>query len=148
MIKLRSSRLKRSPVGGSILRYRLLLACVGFLTAWTAVAQEGHPLTGSWHGDWGAPGAKRTPVLLVMKWDAKNVTGTINPGRRAVPMGLVTLDPSNWSVHIEGDGKDAAGMPVHVVVDGKLDNIGSYNRTLTGTWMQGSVKGDFKVTRD
>jgi hypothetical protein len=33
-------------------------------------------------------------------------------------------------------------------VDGKLDNLGSYNRTLTGTWMQGPVKGDFKVTRD
>jgi hypothetical protein len=130
------------------LRYRLLFACIGLLGAAAAVAQEGHPLTGSWHGDWGAPGAKRTPVLMVMKWDAKNVTGIINPGRRAIPMAMVTLDPSNWSVHIEGDGKDASGNAVHVVVDGKLDNLGSYNRTLTGTWMQGPVKGDFKVTRD
>lgn len=85
---------------------------------------------------------------MVMKWDAKNVVGTINPGRRAVQMSTVTLDPSNWTVHIEGDGKDASGAPVHVVVDGKLDNIGSYNRTLSGTWMQGSEKGDFKITRD
>ena len=133
------------------MRYRFLLAFAGFLTAltpWTAVAQEGHPLTGSWHGDWGAPGAKRNPVLLVMKWDTKNVVGTINPGRRSITMATVTLDPSDWAVHIEGDGKDASGNAVHVVVDGKLDNLGSYNRTLTGTWTQGSVKGDFKVTRD
>lgn len=83
-----------------------------------------------------------------MKWDAKNVVGTINPGRRAITMEKVTLDPSDWAVHIEGDGKDASGNAVHVVVDGKLDNLGSYNRTLAGTWTQGSVKGDFKVTRD
>jgi hypothetical protein len=125
---------------------RLFLAvgwgCLGLL------AQEGHPLTGTWHGDWGAPGAARSRVVMFMKWDAKNVTGTINPGPRAIPMSSVALDPSGWTVHIEGDGKDATGKPVHVVVEGKLDNIGSYNRTISGTWTQGSVKGDFKVTRD
>lgn len=116
--------------------------------ALSAVAQEGHPLTGSWHGDWGTSPTQRTPVLLYMKWDSKNIVGKINPGPKAVNLTVATLDPSNWTVHLEGDGKDAAGNPVHIVIDGKLDNIGSYNRTLTGTWMQGAIKGDFKVTRD
>jgi len=51
-------------------------------------------------------------------------------------------------VHFEADAKDQSGKPVHIVADGKLENIGSYNRTISGTWMQGDVKGDFKITRD
>jgi hypothetical protein len=125
-----------------------MLAAATFLCAGAGIAQEGHPLTGSWHGDWGAPGGTRARVVMFMKWDAKNVTGTINPGPRAIPMSVATLDATAWTVHIEGDGKDASGKPVHVVADGKLDNIGSYNRTVSGTWTQGGVKGDFKVTRD
>jgi hypothetical protein len=125
------------------------IACLALCAlALSAVAQEGHPLTGSWHGDWGASPTQRTPVLIYMKWDSKNIVGAINPGPRAAPLKVATLDPSKWTVHLEGDGKDASGNPVHIVVDGKLENIGSYNRTITGTWMQGSVKGDFKVTRD
>jgi hypothetical protein len=113
-----------------------------------SLAQEGHPLTGTWHGDWGAPGASRTRLVLFMRWESQNINGTINPGPRAMKMSAAMLDADKWIVHIEGDGKDASGKPVHVTADGKLENIGSYNRTITGTWMQGDVKGDFKVTRD
>lgn len=113
-----------------------------------ATAQEGHPLSGSWHGSWGEPGAKPTPVFIFMKWDSKNIIGTINPGPRAAPLKVATLDPNDWSVHFEGDGKDASGKPVHIVIDGKLENIGSYHRTISGTWTQGAIKGDFKITRD
>jgi hypothetical protein len=110
-----------------------------------AIAQEGHPLSGSWHGTWG-PNA--TPVLIYMKWNAPNIEGTINPGPNAVPFKVATLDPDHWTVHFEADGKDKSGNPVHIVIDGKIDNLGSYNRTISGTWVQNSVKGDFKVTRD
>jgi hypothetical protein len=47
-------------------------------------------------------------------------------------------------VHFEADTKDQK----HISIDGKLDNIGSYNRTITGTWTEGTMKGDFKLTRD
>jgi len=109
-----------------------------------AIAQEGHPLTGSWHGSVSSGGNKPTPVLFYMKWDSKNVVGTINPGPNAMPLKVATLDASNWTVHFEADTKDNK----HIVVDGKLENIGSYNRTIAGTWMQGDTKSDFKLTRD
>jgi hypothetical protein len=117
-------------------------------TAAPAVAQEGHPLSGSWHGEWHPAAGKSTPLMLYMKWDSKNIVGTINPGPNAVPMKVATLDPSKWAVHFEADGKDASGSPVHITIDGKIDNLGSYNRTISGTWTQGTAKGDFKVTRD
>ena len=111
------------------------------LAAW---AQEGHPLTGSWHGEWHNAAGKRIPILLYMKWDSKEIMGTLNPGPNGVPLKVATLDPSNWTVHFEADAKDGS----HIVIDGKLDNIGSYNRTITGTWTEGSNKGDCKLTRD
>ena len=58
------------------------------------------------------------------------------------------LDPSNWTVHLEGASKDEAGNPVRVVIDGKLDNLGSSKRTLSGTWKNGTATGDFKLTRE
>jgi hypothetical protein len=105
--------------------------------------QEGHPLTGSWHGEW-HPAGQKIPVLLYMKWNSKAIEGTINPGPKAVPLKVADLDASNWTVHFEADAKDQK----HIVIDGKLENIGSYNRTITGTWTEGPMKGDFKLTRD
>jgi hypothetical protein len=51
-------------------------------------------------------------------------------------------------VQIEADGKDAAGKTVHYTIDGKLENIGVYQRFITGTWTEGGRKGDFKVVRN
>ena len=111
------------------------------VSAW---AQEGHPLTGSWHGEWHPSADQKIPIFIFMKWNSKTVEGTINPGRNAVPLKVADLNASNWTVHFEADTKDQK----HIVVDGKLDYIGSYNRTITGTWSEGPMKGDFKLTRD
>ena len=134
--------------------FRALLVAVGVLMSLMIAvkspmaAQEGHPLTGSWHGAWHPEPSQRVPVVMVMSWDSEKVTGRINPGPRAVPLNVATLDVDNWTVHFEGDGKDTSGKPVHIVADGKLTDIGSYNRKITGTWVQGSQKGDFEIVRD
>ena len=47
----------------------------------------------------------------------------------------------NWTVHFEADAKDGS----HIVIDGKLDNIGSYNRTITGTWTEGTRERRLQV---
>jgi hypothetical protein len=107
-------------------------------------AQEGHPLTGSWHGEWHPAAGQKVPILIYMKWNSKTIEGTINPGRNAAPLKVADLDASNWTVHLEADTKDQK----HIVIDGKLDNIGSYNRTITGTWSEGGMKGELKLTRD
>jgi hypothetical protein len=113
-----------------------------------AAAQFGHPLKGTFSGDWGPTKDKQTHVVLEFNWDGKEITGRINPGPKAVPFQKATLDPSTWGVHIEAEGKDAAGAAIRYVIDGKLENIGSYQRVLSGTWTQGAEKGTFRVVRN
>jgi hypothetical protein len=124
----------------------VLLALV--LSPLGAVAQTGHPLKGTWSGDWGTTSTNRSHVLLELNWDGKIVSGVINPGPNAVPMSKADLDPSTWTVHFEADGPDGSGKSVHYVIDGKVENLGSPRRFITGTWTQGGVKGDFKVVRN
>jgi hypothetical protein len=113
------------------------------LLAVAVQSQEGFPLDGTWRGAWGPAGSPST-VVIVMKWDGKNVNGMINPGRNVVRFSGPVLEPSDWTVHIEAQGRD--GEPI--VIDAKLDDIGSYNRTLTGTWKQAGVDHPFKIARE
>lgn len=123
---------------------------LGFLLAFTlrAVAQQGHPLSGTWSGDWGSSPAQRTAITFVLNWDGKSVTGIINPGPDSIPLAGVYLDVANWTVRFEADAKDASGKTAHIVAEGKLEDIASYHRTIKGSWQQGSAKGDFRLTRD
>ena len=126
----------------------LLFLLAGAAATLSIFAQEGHPLTGTWYGDWGPTPTHRNQITVVMSWDGKNVTGIINPGPDVIPIKVATLDSTKWTVHLEADAKDQKGLPVHFVADGKLANIGSYNRTITGSWNHGTTKGDFKLRRD
>jgi len=122
----------------------LLLAAIGLY------AQEGHPLVGSWHGSWGPNAMNRNDVTLVITFTGKGqvIAGVVNPGSNSSQISKASLDPATWGVHFEADAKDAAGKPVHYVVDGKIENLGSIHRSIVGTWMAGTTKNDFKVTRD
>jgi len=114
---------------------RLLL-----LTGMIAWAQEGHPLAGTWHGEFHPASGPAAKIVMYMRWDGNNVVGTINPGPNATPLKVATLQA--WNVHFEADGKD------RIAADGKVENVGSYHRTISGTWAQGAAKGTFKLTRD
>jgi hypothetical protein len=136
-------------LGGSMRAKAVLLICLSgvLMLAVSAWAQEGHPLKGSWLGDWGPSKADRNQVVVVMDWDGKQITGQINPGPNAIQITKATLEPKGWLVHLEADAKNAAGKPVHYVIEGKIENLGLYNRSIVGTWDHDNVKGDFKITR-
>jgi hypothetical protein len=126
----------------------LACLCVGLAVAWPGLAQQGHPLTGTWTGDWGPDTIHRNQVTLVMNWDGKTVSGQINPGPDAISIASVLVDVTTWNVRIEADAKDKSGKAEHILAEGHLDDLGSYHRYLTGTWHQGSVTGNFKIVRD
>ena len=135
------------------LRLLVLISVLGSLMILASVfAQEGHPLTGTWHGDWGPTPTHRNDVTLVLDWDGKNITGLINPGPDSIKLAKATLEPNNdpkkWLVHFEADAKDHDGKPVHFIIDGGIENLTSIRRSIVGTWNHGTVRGDFKITRD
>jgi hypothetical protein len=122
-----------------------------------AFAQFGHPLKGSWSGEWWLKKGDENRLLLDFNWDGKTLTGMLNPGTDDAKMQKLTLDPPSggvakamdpWLLHFETDVKDSSGKMVHYVVDGKLQNIGAYNKSLVGTWAVGNQKGEFKAVRN
>ena len=133
-------------MGKPALKIVVLIVLIGIAAG--AIAQEGHPLTGTWSGDWGPSTAQRNHLTLVMSWDGKNISGVLNPGDNAVQIPSIFLDVTNWTVRIEADAKDQSGKAVHITAEGKLDDIGSYHRKLSGSWTQGTTKGDFRLVRD
>jgi hypothetical protein len=112
----------------------------------SALAQAGHPLKGSWSGDWGPTPEHRNRVLLLLDWDGSEVSGVINPGRNAVPLRSATLDAEDWTVRFEAEAPDRNGNVLQYVIEGKVENLGSWtNRRISGTWRHGNESGDFLV---
>lgn len=108
-----------------------------FLAA-PVLAQEGHPLKGSWIGEWSGNETHGDFVLLVMDWDGKQVTGVINPGTDDMTIDRVELDPEDWSVTIE-----AAGY----LIEGNIERLELPSRVIVGTWKNGNRGGDFEISR-
>jgi len=122
--------------------------CAYVAVAVSAGAQEGHPLVGSWHGDRGATVKNRADITVIMDWDGTKLTGIVNPGFEGLALQNAKLNAKDWTVHFELESKDASGKPVRCMVDGKIDKLGSDQRTLTGTWNCGASKQTFSLTRD
>jgi hypothetical protein len=132
---------------------RLKFACSFFLLgilalAASAVAQEGHPLTGTWYGDFGSTPTQRNDLTVVLTWDGKATHGIINPGPDVVQVRVATLNSSNWTVHFEADAKNKSGGDDHFIFDGKLENVVAGNRTISGAWKCGTTTGTFRLRRD
>ena len=117
------------------------------LAGGAAVAQEGHPLKGSWVGEWGPSKTHSDDLLMVLNWDGRAVTGMVNPGTDNMPLKSATLTPEGWVVRFQFDGKTSAGAAVSYTLDGKIENLPFTNRSITGTWKSASESGKFKLTR-
>jgi hypothetical protein len=128
--------------------FSALCLLAGLILPGAAQAQEGHPLTGTWSGDWGPNLEEREHLTVVMRWDGENVTGLINPGPRSVVLGTVRLDVTDWTVRLEAGARDDSGRSVPIAAEGRLENLESAHRTLRGTWRQGDRQGGFLLTRD
>jgi hypothetical protein len=101
-------------------------------------AQEGHPLKGSWIGEWSGNTDLGEFVLIVMDWNGEEVTGMINPGTDNMAIENVELDPSNWSVEISAGG---------YTIEGVIQSLELPSRSLVGSWSSRGGSGDFEIVR-
>lgn len=124
------------------------LACVGMALAAPAWAQTGHPAKGTWLGYWGPDDETQRRIVLLLDWEARQVTGQINPGEAAVPLTRADIDYDNWTMVLEADmPASGSGEPERWVATGKIENLGSWtNRRYSGSYTYGDETGEFQVT--
>jgi hypothetical protein len=132
----------------------LVVVAVALLIAVGAVAQEGHPLAGTWYGNY-TTGKQATDITVIMKWDGKAVTGLINPGPNSKPLTSVVMDITPGKPAAQGEQSTSGIPPVFKVrfdvdgmtFEGTLKNPVAGNRQLTGTWKRGTQSGTFQIRR-
>jgi hypothetical protein len=139
------SRRKGNPVRALTVILAFSLACLGAVAP--VIAQEGHPLKGSWIGTWGPSQNHSNDIIVILNWDGKAITGTINPGTDDLVVKNATLNPEGWVVHLEADAKDKAGNAITYVIDGKIENLPQAQRSIVGTWKTQRENGPFKISR-
>jgi len=79
----------------AIFRVSLLVLCCA--AGGSLLAQEGHPLKGSWIGTWGPSKAHSNDIILTLNWDGKVITGMINPGTDNMEVKSASLIPTAGS---------------------------------------------------
>ena len=63
-----------------------------FVVAAALLFQEGHPLVGSWHGNWGSDEKNRSDFTVVMDWDGKTIVDQPELNR----MFLISGENRDW----------------------------------------------------
>ena len=140
---------------------RLICAIAILAIAAPLFAQFGHPLKGSWSGEWWVKKGDENRILLDFDWDGKALKGVLNPGTdnstlqnltlQTPPINDVSKGMDPWLLHFEADTKDAKGNSTMIVADGTMRDVGLPGRSMVGAWTQTSggktVKGDFRISR-
>ena len=60
---------------------------------------------------------------------------------------VLAVDPKDWIVTLEADGKDKSGAALHFVIEAKIENLELPNRSLVGTWRSQRGRGAFEASR-
>src|SRR5688572_13430779 len=134
---------------------RALIVFAALITlAVPAAAQEGHPLAGTWYGDYDA-GKQKRDLTIILKWDGKSTTGTMNPGTNAVPITSASMDITPGKPAPEGRDSTEGVPPIFkvrfeadgMVFEGTIQNPVAGNRRITGAWTRGAERGAFQLRR-
>lgn len=130
------------------LRFRnIVFSCIGLMAAAVGLAQEGHPLKGSWIGVWEGNDVHGESIVVILDWDGEKVSGMINPGTDNIKIDSVRLDPEDWSVRIEADAEDGSGGSLHYVLEGTIQELELPSRSIVGTWSHRNARGAFEIRR-
>jgi len=120
------------------------LSCWILLLCHAATAQEGHPFNGTWRGEISSAAAGPTPVVIIMNYNGDTITGMINPGRNSYPFKSAVHDAPNWRITVNAENRQAET----ITFNGVMDDIGSRNRRIDGTWHQNDSDYTFHIARE
>jgi hypothetical protein len=107
-------------------------------------AQEGFPLDGTWRGQRQAGTEAPVTIVMVLEWDGKKVSGMIDPGPKSIPIASAELIPDGWRVKLEAHTKTGEAISF----TGVIGKLGAYDRTITGTWIEGGRSYRVRMVRE
>lgn len=126
--------------------FRAALWVLSALAAAAVCAQHGHPLVGSWSGDWLLPSGSRQRLLLALDYDDDTISGYLFIGTRRLTLARAVLDPESWSVHLEAADAGSDGQRINYLLDGRIENLGSVtDRTIAGAMSANGTSGSFEL---
>ena len=121
---------------------RALFLCI-FIATSTAFAQEGHPLSGTWTGDWGRQPGTTNPHHAGLELGWRQSHRSPEPGTRSAPLKrfrrLLELVRANRC-----GSKDAAGKAIRIEAEGKLEETGLPPPQAHRNVASGRLTGNFK----
>jgi hypothetical protein len=128
-------------------RYARALICLCTLVVSSPFGQQGHPLTGSWSGEWTTADGETQRILLALDYGLSGaVSGAVFFGTRRLDLARATLDPASWSVRFEALENDSSGRRIEYVIEGRIENLGSTTaRSIVGNLSRNGERGMFKV---
>ena len=107
-------------------------------------AQEGFPLDGTWRGQRVAGTDTPVTIVMVLGWDGKTISGLIDPGPKSIQITKAELIPEGWRVKIEAHTKSGEAISF----TGAIGKLGAYDRTITGTWIEGARSYRVRMVRE
>ena len=123
---------------------RVLLMSLILSVAAVVHAQEGFPLDGTWRGQRQAGTDTPVTVVMVLTWDGNKVSGLIDPGPKSIQIAKAELIPHGWRVKIEAQAKTGEAISF----TGVIGKLGAYDRTITGTWIEGARSYRVRMVRE
>jgi hypothetical protein len=124
------------------LKHYVMELLVALLMMWgttMVLAQEGHPLHGSWSGNRTVDG-QDSRLLIVMELQRdQSITGYVIENRKKIPLKGVVLNPADWTVSMSLADDSYS-------ISGKIGDLGSATgRMIDGSWTDGRSSGDFHL---
>jgi hypothetical protein len=125
----------------------VLLTAMFALAGSAALGQHGHPLQGSWSGNW-TSGSQQGRLLVLLDFGTDQaISGIIIEGSVRTPIREATLDLGTWTVTLKGDQKTPDGGTTPIEIEGSIENLGSISeRAIVGTWHKGTQAGDLRLS--
>lgn len=101
-------------------------------------------MDGTWRGETTSQDGSHRTIVLILQWDGRQISGTLNPGPDGTEFTGASLDPAGWKFAMSA--KTAQGLDVRF--EGTISDLGKYHRSVSGRWTEGGNTFDIRFVRE
>src|SRR5215831_8420089 len=72
--------------------------------------------SGKWSGEYGPDADRRETISVDLRWEDKNLRGTVHAGPRTIPLSKASFSADTGAIAMEFDAEGNGGRTVHYVI--------------------------------